>query len=155
MAIDDHARGRILRAARKLRGRPYDHDRSDDTWQDITVEPATFTCSTFVCRVGMEALGHAPDFFAHEARWLLDELHVVDAPKPGDLVGYCRLPDHAERRRGHDLVWHVMIYLGNGDVIGDCDLAGEVTVRALEYEDHHGDWQWQLIMAPFLEMRPR
>ena len=40
-------------------------------------------------------------------------------------------------------------------MIGACDLAGDVTVRPLEYEDHHGDRQWQLITAPFLEMRPR
>ena len=95
----------------------------------------------------MEALGHWPGELAADAAWLLDNLVEVGSPQPGDLVGYGRasVDDESETR---DVVWHVMLYRGTATVIGACDIAGEVTVRPLEYAADLGDRQWRLITPP-------
>ena len=108
-----------------------------------------FTASTFVCRVAMEVLGYWPGQLAADARWLLDNLVEVQSPQPGDLVGYGRAAIGNERDT-RDVVWHVMIYRGVGNVIGACDIAGVVTHRPIEYEASWADRQWRLVeLSPF------
>lgn len=95
----------------------------------------------------MEALGLWPGELAADAGWLLDNLVEVESPEPGDLIGYGRAAVGDERDT-RDVVWHVMLYRGTATVIGACDIAGEVTVRPMEYAADLGDRQWRLIAAP-------
>lgn len=140
MPLDHQARAKILRAAKTK------------TWRDRTVTPKLFDCSTFVCRVAMEALGYASDLLAADAEWLLDHLFEVAAPAPGDVVGYGRAANAAEEAMGRAVVWHVMIYLGNGEVIGADNIAGKVVIRPIEYEAALGDRQWRFIDPPPFRM---
>lgn len=155
MALDARKRRQILETARQWSGIPYDHSHGDVTWRDPS--PTMFDCSTFVCRVAVDALGYEPSTFAAGALWLLDNLVEVDEPRAGDIVGYGRAASGDEYLAGHDVVWHVMIYSGPGSVIGACDIAGEVTTRPIEYESGLGDRRWKLIDKPTfraLELRP-
>ena len=115
---------------------PFAH--GDPSWRDRAGAPAALDCSTFVCRVVLDALEYPDDVFYPDPAWLLGHLCCVDTPIPGDLVGYRR----SDQR-------HVMLYLGSGLVIGACDIAGEVTIRPFEYESSLGDRQWKLVATPF------
>ena len=95
----------------------------------------------------MEVLGYWPGHLAADASWLLDHLVDVASPQPGDIVGYGRAATGAERKT-RDVVWHVMIYARGGDVIGACDVVGEVTVRPMEYEPSLGARKWNLVEPP-------
>jgi len=140
-------RQQLVRAAERWRGTRYDYAHSDDAWKNLHAKPVLFDCSTFVCRVAMEALGLWPGELAADAAWLLDNLVEVESPQPGDLVGYGRVAVGDERIT-RDVVWHVMLYRGTASVIGACDIAGEVTVRPMEYAADLGDRQWRLIETP-------
>jgi hypothetical protein len=81
-------------------------------------------------------------------RWLIDTLPATSLPQPGDIVCYQRLalpnePAHRGRWRNH-----VMLYLGNGNVIGACDIEGRVATRPVDYESSLGARQWQFIDPP-------
>jgi cell wall-associated NlpC family hydrolase len=136
-----------VRVAERWRGTRYDYTHSDDTWKNIHAKPARFDCSTFVCRIAMEALGLGLGELAADAAWLLDHFVEVESPQPGDLVGYGRAAV-GEECDTRDVVWHVMLYRGTGSVIGACDIAGEVMVRPMEYTADLGDRQWRLIETP-------
>jgi len=97
----------------------------------------------------MEALGYGPETLVSDARWLIDHLTMVESPGLGDLVCYGREPsvygvtDDVEPR------WNVMLYVGNGLVIGACDIAGAVTSRPIDY----GAQRWRLIDDPVSPFR--
>lgn len=137
----------ILRAARQLVGMGYDDTHGETTWKDLTEKPRVLDCSTFVCRVAMEALGYGATDLAADAGWLLDRLIEISTPEPGDLVGYGRRATRAERQQfvDHGVLWHVMLYAGNGTVIGACDVAGAVVVRPIIYEEELGHRQWKWV----------
>lgn len=137
-------RQQLVRAAERLRGTPYDNRHTDEAWRNLHAPPAAFDCSTFVCRVAMEALGFWPDQLVPSAAWLLDNLVEVASPQLGDLVGYGRAAIGNERAT-YDVVWHVMMYCGVGRVIGACDIAGAVTVRSMEYEPRLANRQWRAV----------
>lgn len=141
-------RQQLVRAAQRLLGTDYDNSHGDDGWQNLHRKPTSFDCSTFVCRVAMEVLGYWPGHLSADAAWLLDHLVEVASPQPGDIVGYGRAATGGERET-RDVLWHVMFYAGVGDVIGACDVAGEVTVRGMEYELSLGVRQWSLAEPPF------
>ncbi len=158
MALDSGKRTKILASARRWAGTPYDEGHGDPSWRDVRSTPSALDCSTFVCRVAIDALGCAPELLAPNAGWLLDNLVEVDTPALGDLVGYGRAADPAEYLSGHEVIWHVMMYLGIGHVIGACDIAREVTTRPIEYEPELGARQWKLVDEPAfrtLELRPK
>lgn len=92
-------------------------------------------------------MGHVPNLLAADARWLIENLVAIRSPQPGDVVGYQR---RATVESPHDVVWHVMLYVGNGSVIGACDVAGAVVIRPIEYETSLGSRQWKFAGAsPF------
>lgn len=158
MALDAAKRMKVLARAQRWSFTAYDYSHSDPSWKDPGVVPSVFDCSTFICRVAIDALDYSPQLLGPSAAWLLDNLVKVDTPTPGDLVGYGRAPDPTEYSAGHDVIWHVMLYLGAGMVIGACDIAGEVTIRPLDYEAELGDRHWKLIDPPafrVLEPRPQ
>jgi hypothetical protein len=104
---------------------------------DLDSTPRLLDGAGFVCRVAVEALGLPPAMLQSRPSWLLDNLVEVDVPGPGDVVGYRDRDDE-----------HVMLYLGNGLVIGACNVAGSVTIRSIEYErDEHGN-RWTLVDPP-------
>lgn len=146
--IDRTRRGLILTQARRWLGTRYDYSHTDPRWSDRHATPDVFDCSTFVCRVAMDALQHGPGFLAHSARWLLDNLVETENVEPGDVVGYGRPAILDDGAIGHQIVWHVMIYVGNGQVIGACDIARGVTIRAWEYEHDLAKRRWHLIAPP-------
>jgi cell wall-associated NlpC family hydrolase len=136
-------RREILAAARGLLGVPYDHSHADTSWKNLSAKPRSLDCSTFVCRVAAEAL--RLDLPASAAS-LIDQLAVVASPQPGDLVGYGRAGKRDERLAGYDALWHVMLYAGNGEVIGACDLAGAVVVRPIAYDESLGRRRWRFVL---------
>ena len=142
VALTAVQRQAILRAARRRLEIPYDWTHGDVSWRNLSATPRALDCSSFVCRVAMEALGYTQDHLAPGAEWLIDNLIEVSSPELGDLVGYGRAATDDEFAVGHDEIWHVMIYVGNGDVIGACDIAGEVVVRPIDYEAAHGPRRW-------------
>lgn len=152
-ASDAMTRSRIIAQARRWVGKTYDATHADTAWRDVTDEPAVFDCSSFVCRVAIEVFGYDPERLARSASWLLDNLPEVQSPKPGDLVGYGRAATPDDGALGHQSVWHVMLYLGSGQVIGACDVAGKVTIRPLIYEFELGRRQWSLTTPPFRLLR--
>lgn len=135
----------VVDVAQRLVGIPYDHDHDGESWRDLRKRPAALDCSSFVCRVACEALQIPASALAPSAEWLLDSLPIAESPLPGDVVGYWRAALRAERVHGRSIVWHVMIYAGNGGVIGACNIAGTVTKRAIEYEPQLGPARWRLI----------
>ena len=173
--LDADARRRIVEAARRLCGVPYDAGHRNKSWRNLAARPTALDCSGLVCRVACEALGHSVGTLAQDAEWLLDHLVIVDQPEMGDLVGYYRdvtKEDGVGDYRwpnGADLVaanfgddekppplWHVMIFVGSGTVVGACDLADAVTERALLY-DTESRWdvrRWRLIAAPVVPSAP-
>jgi len=146
--MDQKIRSNILQAALRLRGVTYDDSHDGEPWKDLAARSTTLDCSAFVCRVAAEAGIYAPGALIADAAWLLDHLVEVASPSVGDIVGYGRAAIDESNERHHDVVWHVMIYAGNAQVVGACDLAGRVVVRPLEYEPEHGDRRWHLIEAP-------
>lgn len=106
----------------------------------------------------MEALGYAPTFLAANARWLADNLAPVDSPELGDVVSYWRPAIGGETQLGHDRVWHVMLYAGNGQVIGACDTKRAVVLRAIDYKPVLGPRRWRFVgdpPAPFRRLEVR
>jgi hypothetical protein len=128
------------------------------TWKDRLISPQAFDCSTFVCRVAIEALGFGPDSLLPDAGWLIDHLTHVDTPHIGDLVGYGRPAIGDEVAGGYDCLWHVMLYAGNGMVIGACDLKGRVVTRPIDYKPARGTRRWRYVgdpPAPFRALQLR
>lgn len=146
--IDRGRRALILTEARRWLGKGYDYTHANLQWRDLHAMPDVFDCSSFVCRVAMDALHQAPNVLVQSARWLIDHLVEVDSVEPGDVVGYGRPAIPEDGAVGHQLVWHVMIYAGTGQVIGACDIAGHVTLRPWEYERDFGKRRWHVIAPP-------
>lgn len=146
--MDRRTRATILSAAKRLLGTPYDFGHDDPSWRDLRATPKSFDCSTFLCRIAMDALGVSVGRLIDSAGWLLDHLVEVRRPAPGDVVGYGRAGTTAEAAAGYDVLWHVMLYVGNGQVLGACDVAGQVVARPLDSEVSLGRRQWRLIAAP-------
>ena len=134
-------RRQLLRAAERWLGLTYDHDQQDHGWRDLHATPTTFTDASFACRVAMDALGFWPHDLVADAGWLLEHLVAVASPQVGDLVGYTRTSSS-------NALWHVMIYSGNAEVIGACDVGSRVTIRDLEYDPSLQDRQWRVIEPP-------
>jgi cell wall-associated NlpC family hydrolase len=156
--ITPRQRVRILREARRWIGVRYDDGHTDTSWRARETSPTSFDCSTFVCRVAMEALGYGTTALAPDAGWLIEHLMPVSSPEPGDLVGYERAATPDEIGKGYDRVWHVMLYAGNGQVIGACDAKRAVVMRPIDYKPVLGPRQWRFVghsPAPFrrLELR--
>ena len=148
----------ILGAARRWLGTSYDDERGDLDWKDLSATPNRLDCSTFVCRIAMEALGSSPDAFAPDAGWLIDNLVPVMTPELGDLVAYGRAAIGAEIAMGYDRVWHVMLYAGNGMVIGACDAKRAVVIRPIDYKSIAEARRWRLVgdpEGPFRALEPR
>lgn len=139
-------RSKIIEAAMQLRDVLYDGAHDPDAWRDLSRRPRALDGSTFVCRVAADAGLFRPGLLAEDAGWLLDCLAEVPSPSVGDVVGYGRRALPREPYR--DLVWHVMLYAGNGMVVGACDVAGRVVQRPLEYEPELESRRWTLIAAP-------
>jgi len=144
--LDADARRRIVSAAWRLQGVPYDRTHGDVSWTRLRRRPASLDCSTFVVRVACEALGYDVGDLAADAGWLLDRLAHVDGPtpSPGDVVGYCRKAATKAERLGGPLVWHVMIFVGRGAVVGACDLEGCVVARPIDYEPWRPRRWWRI-----------
>lgn len=140
MVVVHHQRRRILDVARSLLGVQYDYSHTDTSWRTPRTKPRALDCSTFVCRVANQVLGL--DLPA-SAVALIDQLAVIGSPQPGDLVAYWRHGDRDEQLAGYDIVWHVMLYFGSGEVIGACDIAGAVVRRPLGYEEALDRRRWQ------------
>jgi cell wall-associated NlpC family hydrolase len=143
--VDLAARRRIVAAAEWLQGVPYDESHSDGSWRNLYAPPALLDCSTFVVRVACEALGYDVGMLAPDAKWLLKNLAYVKGagPEPGDIVGYHRNATPAEQELvAGPRVWHVMIFVGSGTVVGACDLAGVVVKRPIAYEEHWRGRRW-------------
>lgn len=150
MAITSAQRRWLVDAARSYDGIRYDTGHGDLSWRSLDLNPTRFDCATFVCRVALEVIGHVPDLLAADARWLAENLVAVPSPQLGDVVGYRRRATGVESQMGHDVVWHVMLYLGNGSVIGACDVAGAVAIRPIDYEASLGSRQWKFARpSPF------
>ena len=139
-------RSKIIEAALRLRGVPYDDGHDGVAWKDLGSRPLVLDCSTFVCRVAADAGLFRPGLLAADAAWLLDYFVEVSSPSVGDLVGYGRRALTSERHR--DVVRHVMVYAGNATVVGACDVAGHVVVRPIEYEAKLAARRWNLISTP-------
>ena len=142
MTIANADRQAILQRAIRWIGTPYADAHTDSSWRDPTRIPRTFDCSSFVCRVAMDALGIAPDLLVARAGWLADHLASVTSPEIGDVVCYERASI------GLDRAWHVMLYAGNGMVIGACDATQAVIIRAIDYKPVRGH-RWRLAAQPF------
>jgi cell wall-associated NlpC family hydrolase len=162
--MDLGARRRIVAAAQRLEGVEYDYSHNDDSWQNLYAPPASLDCSRFVVRVACEALGYDVGKLAADAKWLLKNLAYVErgGPEPGDIVGYCRNGTPAEQQLvAGPRVWHVMIFVGSGTVVGACDLAAVVVKRSIAYEERWGARRWIRVstrrspLAPYrrLELR--
>lgn len=152
-SIDAATRSKIIVAARRWIGRKYDFSHADMAWRDLTVEPEVFDCSAFVCRVAMEAFGYTNDRVERSASWLLDNLCETKTVAPGDVVGYGREALRSDGALGHQIVWHVMLYIGSGHVIGACDITGRVAIRPMTYEDKLGPRRWQPVTPPFRALK--
>lgn len=135
-------RRQVLNVARSLLGIAYDDSHVDASWRDLERKPRALDCSTFVCRVALEALGLD---LPPAAATLIDQLAMVDSPQPGDLVAYWRGGNPVEMLGGYDVVFHVALYVGNGHVIGACDVARAVVQRAIGYEEALGPRRWQFV----------
>lgn len=129
----------------RLREIPYDDVHDAQAWKDLAARPRALDCSTFVCRVAADARLFRPGLLAPDAGWLLDYFAEIPEPSVGDLVGYGRPARRHASERYRSVAWHVMIYAGNGDVIGACDIARRVIVRPMLYERSLGVRQWHLI----------
>ena len=81
----------------------------------------------------MEALHIPRDRLIADPRWLIDALAVVVSPMPGDVVCYERTPSDLGASLP-ERVWHLMLYEGNGRVIGACDVQRRVIVRAFDFK---------------------
>jgi hypothetical protein len=146
VSLSIQQRTAILNVARSWIDVPYDDSNADAGWNDIASRPASFDCATFVCRVAMDALGVSRDRLIADARWLIDRLPAVAAPMPGDLVCYERPGARNDR------VVHVMLYEGNGRVIGACDIQRRVVARAFDYKAVATSRRWRLLDgAPYRE----
>jgi hypothetical protein len=105
-------------------------------------------CASFVCWVAAAVLGHTCAALVADARWLIDALPTITFPLPGDIVCYQRrvllneAPHRGLQRN------HVMMYVGNGQVVGACDVAGRIIARPLDYESNLGPRQWHIIDPP-------
>jgi len=162
--LDLIARRRIVATALRLRGIPYDHSHGDHSWKKLSVRPSSLDCSAFVARVSCKALGYDVGTLAADAKWLMKNLANVEGDRPelGDIVGYCRNATPAEQQLvAGPLMRHVMIYVGNGVVVGACDIAGGVVSRPIAYEPRLGARCWIRVstrhspLAPYrrLELR--
>jgi hypothetical protein len=138
-------RSKIIEAAMRLREIPYDDAHDGQAWKDLAARPRALDCSAFVCRVAADAGLFRPGMLAPKAAWLLDYFVEIPSPSVGDLVGYGRPALCHTNARFRDVVWHVMISAGNGDVIGAYDIARRVVVRPMKYERELGSRQWRLI----------
>ena len=152
MPISVPQRQAILRAARAWLGIAYD-SRPDPAWDDLGHMPTSFDGATFVCRVAAEALKQPPEQLVPDARWLIDNLVEVGTPEPGDVVGYSRAAAGDCAASGTPWLWHVMIYEGNGMVIGACDARRAVVVRPIDYKPVLGPRRWRYEGARALEVR--
>lgn len=152
MPVTIAQRQAILRAARAWLGTAYDR-RPDPAWGDLGNKPRSFDGATFVCRVAAEALKHPPEQLAPDARWLIDNLVEVGTPEPGDVIGYSRGAVGDEVAGGGARLWHVMLYDGNGMVIGACDARRAVVVRPVDYKPVLGPLRWRFEGARSLELR--
>lgn len=147
-------RSKIIEAAMRLREIPYDDAHDRQAWRDLTARPRALDGSAFVCRVVADAGLYRPGLLTPEATWLLDYFEEIPEPSVGDLVGYARLAPGRASARFRDVACQVMIYAGNGDVVGACDIARRVVVRRMEYERNLGSREWKLIEpSPFRALR--
>lgn len=155
MALTQTHRQRIVQVGRRYLGTPYDHGHTGSDWSDLSTSPRALDCSTFVCRVAIEVLGCQFDDVRPSAEWLIDNLRVIREPELGDVVGYGRAlhEEDVMSLAGYDALWHVMIYAGNGMAIGACDIAGEVTLRPLDYEAKLGRRRWHFVELPSAPFR--
>ena len=122
----------ILCAARKWLGAPFD-------------------CAAFVCRVALDAGMVGDDLLVPDAAWLIDHLAKVDAPQIGDVIGYVRPGAGSER------LCHLMLYAGNGMVIGACDTKRRVVTRPIDYRPAQREHRWRYAGDPpaqFRALRP-
>ena len=152
MSITVVQRQAILRAARTWLGISYD-SRPDPAWDDLTHKPASFDGATFVCRVASEALEYPSEQLVPDARWLLDNLVEAATPEPGDVVGYSRAATGDKVAGARDRLCHVMLYNGNGMVIGACDARRSVVIRPFDYKPVLGPRRWRFVGARRLEAR--
>ena len=106
-----------------------------------------------MCRVAIEALTCSADLLVPDARWLLDHLVEIATPEPGDVVGYSRAAVGDEVTDALARLWHVMLYNGNGMVIGACDARRAVVVRPIDYKPVRGARRWRYEGARSLEVR--
>jgi cell wall-associated NlpC family hydrolase len=127
--------------------------RPDSAWDDLTRKPTSFDGATFVCRVAAETLGSQSDRLVPDARWLIDILVEATTPEPGDVVGYSRAATGDEVVGGQERLWHVMLYAGNGMVIGACDARRAVVVRPFDYKPVLGTRRWQFVGVRTLQVR--
>lgn len=135
-----------------------DAGASDAVTRDVPDAPASLDGSTFVCRVAIEVLGTDPNAIIPEAGWLMDHLIAVEAPQIGDVVGYERPAIRGASGRRYDWLHYVMLYAGNGTVIGVCETTGRVINRPIDYRPALGARRWRLVRdppSPFRQLRLR
>jgi cell wall-associated NlpC family hydrolase len=144
MGLTSQHRRQLLCEARRWLGTSYDDRGADPAWSDPSAVPDTFDCSTYVCRVAIDALGYPPTLLRPDAAWLIDNLVEVAAPELGDVVGYERAEISNDPRIGYDRTWHIMLYAGNGMVIGACDANRAVVIQPIDYQPIQGRRQRRL-----------
>jgi hypothetical protein len=102
----------------------------------------------FLRYVAIAALGDSGRELVADARWLFDHLQGVRSPDVGDVVGFsCCCCEPANSR--------VMLYAGNGSVIGVVRETGVVTSQPIDtiVATRHAPFAWSPSLSRCLELR--
>jgi hypothetical protein len=139
-------RQQLVRGAERWRGTSYDFAHSDNLG-----ESPRDTDDVRLLHDRVPSRDGSPRVLARgvggRRAVVVNNLVEIPSPQPGDLVG-CGRPAVGDKRESYDVVWHVMLYAGNGCVLGACEVTGKVTTRSMEYERDLDARQWHLIEAP-------
>jgi cell wall-associated NlpC family hydrolase len=138
----------LLLAFAMVEGTRYVPTEPDD-WR--CENPASFNCSSFVYWIAARCLGRS-----------IAELESLNPPSAG-AIGHGENGRYREiiegdietgdifcyAPRGGSLPAHCMVYIGNDEVIGACDLEGRVLRRPADYEAG-----WELVIVRRMRVDP-
>lgn len=146
---EDDLRAQIVNLARKYSRPPvrYVEPTPECCWNIREDEPCALDCSSLVTRLSYVVLG---SYFSTlgdpSARTWETKLVVIDKPRPADLVFYKRPGDPNDPADcGRDVLYHVAVSDGAGNVIAACDVCDYVA----EHPEQCPHGRWTLLDRPY------